>query len=95
MTQGNYTYGLLLKADETAKAYKIKAYPTYVIIGKDGEIAKIEMGYDEAAFRGMREAIDALLEGKPVPKAPAGKEGSDRDLQPGLVRPGNDGDAKK
>jgi thiol-disulfide isomerase/thioredoxin len=68
MKEGPYTYGLLLKADEVAKTYHVKAYPTYFVIGKSGEVVYSAAGYDEKTFPAIRRAVDAALEGKPMPK---------------------------
>ncbi len=71
MKEGNYTYGLLLKADDVAKSYHVKAFPTYYVIGKSGEVVFSVAGYDEKTFPAIRAAVDAALEGKPIPKAEA------------------------
>lgn len=71
MKEGNYTYGLLLKADDVAKTYRVKAYPTYFVIGKDGQVVYSTAGYDDKTFPAIRTAVDAALEGKPMPKVEA------------------------
>ncbi|MFN0134271.1 MAG: redoxin domain-containing protein [Phycisphaerales bacterium] len=90
MANGNYTYGLLLKADEVAKQYKIKSYPTYIVIGKEGQIGLVATSYDEAGFARIRQAVDALLEGKPVPPGEGGKPNAPSRDTPLL--PGGDAD---
>jgi thiol-disulfide isomerase/thioredoxin len=47
MKKNGYTFGLLLEGDETAKAYEVKAYPTFVVVGKNGELAYRADGYEK------------------------------------------------
>ncbi|HMN41569.1 MAG TPA: redoxin family protein [Phycisphaerales bacterium] len=64
MADKKYTYGLLYSGDELAKAYGISGIPTFVLIGKDGKILHLGVGFDE----GMDENLSAIIE-----KALAGK----------------------
>lgn len=64
-----YTYGVLLRADDTAKDFGVRAYPTYFVIGKDRQIV-YKTGLTETAFADLRTAIDAALEGKAMTTAP-------------------------
>lgn len=57
-----YTYGSLLSADDAVRAYKVRAFPTYVLIGREGqEVARFVGGNPETTFARIREAIDAYL----------------------------------
>ena len=99
MKEGNYTYGLLLKADEVAKLYRVKAYPTYFVVGKSGEVVYSVAGYDDKTFPAIRRAVDAALEGKPMPaeepkaEAPAPSKPAAGDDKPGAA-PNSKGVAK-
>ncbi len=44
MKKKDYTYGLLLKADDVAKAYHVSGIPTFYVIGPDGKILLSEVG---------------------------------------------------
>jgi thiol-disulfide isomerase/thioredoxin len=61
MASKKFTYGCLLAGDELAAAYGIRGIPTLVVIGKDGRIAKIEVGLADMSGAGLRKAIDAAL----------------------------------
>ena len=80
MKDNKYTYGLLLKADETAKTYRVKVFPSYFVIGKAGEIVYTTNGYDEkTTMTSLKTAIDLALEGKQMPgEAPAEADGAGR-----------------
>jgi peroxiredoxin len=41
----NHTYPLLVEADATAEAYRIRAYPTYVVLDEAGTIVKVMPGF--------------------------------------------------
>jgi len=58
-----YTYGLLLDADATAREYKIRAYPTFIVIDQSGQIVLSKAGFDEeTTFQSIRDKIDKLLD---------------------------------
>ncbi|MEI6475488.1 MAG: TlpA disulfide reductase family protein, partial [Planctomycetota bacterium] len=61
MTDKGYTYGCLLAGDELAVAYGISGIPTLIVIGKDGKVEKIEVGFGPEGDKGLRTAIDAGL----------------------------------
>jgi thiol-disulfide isomerase/thioredoxin len=61
MTKKKFSYGCLMKGDELAAAYGVKGIPTLVIIGKDGKVAKVEVGLSDMTGGGLRKAIDAAL----------------------------------
>jgi thiol-disulfide isomerase/thioredoxin len=68
MKENNYTYGLLLKADEVARTYRVRVYPSYFVIGKAGEITFIASGFeDNKTIPDLEEAIEIAL-GKRAPK---------------------------
>lgn len=78
MADNKYTYGLLLRADDVAKQYKVKVFPTYFVIGREGEIVHIATGYDpDTTFPEIRAAIQRALgsatakQAKPAEPAPA------------------------
>ena len=61
MTDKGFTYGCLLAGDDLAVAYGISGIPTLIVIGKDGKIEKIEVGFGPEGDKGLRTAIDAGL----------------------------------
>jgi thiol-disulfide isomerase/thioredoxin len=59
MKENKFTYGLILNADEAAKAYGVSAIPTLYVIGKDGKVVHRSVGAgDEEA---LEEAIKNAL----------------------------------
>ncbi len=71
MKEHNYTYTALLKGDDTAKAYKVKSYPTTFVIGPDGVIVGT-MGYEDGFYTKLSALVDkALGAGKPGDAKPA------------------------
>ncbi|MDA0802780.1 MAG: TlpA disulfide reductase family protein [Planctomycetota bacterium] len=54
-----FTYPTLLSGDDLAKQYGITSIPTLVVIGKDGKIAKTEVGFGGA--EALRKAIDEAV----------------------------------
>jgi len=63
MEEHGYTYTVLLDADKVAREYGVKSYPTFVVVGYDGEVVHTEIGYDdEVTFQKIREVLDRELE---------------------------------
>ncbi|OGV37121.1 MAG: hypothetical protein A2X48_04740 [Lentisphaerae bacterium GWF2_49_21] len=56
------------KDTETAKSYLIEAFPTSFIIGKDGVIQSVHIGFDNDTKDKIKKEIDELLSGKPLIK---------------------------
>jgi len=46
MKEKGYTYGLLLKGEQVAQAYRVKAIPIFYVIGPDGRILFRQAGFD-------------------------------------------------
>lgn len=59
--QSRIAYGCLFKGDELAKAYRINAIPTLVIINKGRTIAKAKVGASGNPEKDLREAITKAL----------------------------------
>jgi thiol-disulfide isomerase/thioredoxin/outer membrane lipoprotein-sorting protein len=81
MNENKFTYGVLLKADDVAKTYKVKVPPAYFVIGKEGQIAHVATGYEETrTFAGITQAIELALAGQgpttttPPPPKPTGDD---------------------
>lgn len=65
MKDGGFTYQILLRADEVAKQYAVRPYPSFFVIGKDGMIVHEAGGFKEGVtFEGIRRAIDMELSGE-------------------------------
>jgi thiol-disulfide isomerase/thioredoxin len=56
MKEKNYTYGLLMNADDVASSYGVSGIPTIYVIGKDGKVV-----YRAVGFEG-EEALEAAIE---------------------------------
>jgi thiol-disulfide isomerase/thioredoxin len=63
MDKQGFTYGLLLKGDDLAKAYGISGIPTFVLIGTDGKILYTSVGFSDEAEAKVSELIDKALGG--------------------------------
>ena len=64
MESKGFTYPCLGKGDDLATAYGMSGIPTLVVIGKDGKIAAIEVGFGPGGDTGLRKAIDDALAAK-------------------------------
>jgi thiol-disulfide isomerase/thioredoxin len=61
MKKSGYTYGLLLKGDDVATAYRAQVLPTLYIIGKDGKIIHAEFGHRPQAVEELTKKIENAL----------------------------------
>ncbi|MFM9995483.1 MAG: TlpA family protein disulfide reductase [Phycisphaerales bacterium] len=65
--QNGLPWAVLLAADDAAKLFKVRVYPTYVVIAPDGEIVHVAQDFEkEKTVSGIAEAIEKCL-----PKTPA------------------------
>ena len=64
MADQKYTYGLIVKADTAATAYKVQGIPTFYIIGKDGKILFNSVGFKEEEFKDIENVINKELSRK-------------------------------
>ena len=55
------SYDIIMTQPEVDKRYKIAAYPSMYVIGLDGKIAYVEVGYDEESFAQLKEKVMKLL----------------------------------
>ncbi|MEX2217685.1 MAG: TlpA disulfide reductase family protein [Phycisphaerales bacterium] len=69
MLEKSFTYGLLLKADGVAKDYGVSGIPTFYVVGKDGKIAHVAIGFDPEGEAKLEEVINNEL-AKPSPLKP-------------------------
>lgn len=73
MKKGGYTFDLLLNADKVAADYQVKAYPTFVAIGFDGEILGRADGYvKDTTLAPLRTTIEEYISNRPAKDAPSG-----------------------
>lgn len=80
MKEGEYTYPILLRADEVAKQYQVRAFPSFFVISKDGRILHEARGFKEnETFEGIRRAIEAGL------TAGAGDPGAAKPTEAGIA----------
>jgi len=63
------SYGLLLDADQVARTYQVRQYPTRFVIGFNGEILHTSKGFDpsENPFPAITSRIEEYLENPPPP----------------------------
>ncbi len=57
MKENNITYGLIVKADDAAKAYGVSGIPTLYVIGTDGKVIYHTVGFEGEA------ALEAAIKG--------------------------------
>ncbi len=55
------SYDIIMTQPEVDKAYKIQGYPSMYVIGRDGKIAYVEVGYDKESFAKLKEKVMKLL----------------------------------
>ena len=56
------SYDIIMTQPEVDKAYKIQGYPSMYVIGLDGKIAYVEVGYEAESFAELKDKVMALLE---------------------------------
>jgi peroxiredoxin len=62
LEKNNYTFTVPMDAKgEFGKAYLVEGIPTTVIVGRDGVIRNVFIGYGEGSDEPMEKAIDAAL----------------------------------
>lgn len=92
MKDNNFTYGLMLKSDQIAQQYALRAYPTFILVGPDGKILFRDQGFSKALEHQLEKTIeDNLAKVDPAAKAPKTPdqkdEGKPTDKKP--EKPGN------
>ncbi len=85
MQTNNYTYGLLLNADDTASKYKVTGIPALFVVGPDGKLLFAEVGSNRDTEKNLRAAIEKGL---------AQANGTDA-KKPDAKKPDTKPDAKK
>jgi thiol-disulfide isomerase/thioredoxin len=68
LEENKYTFAVPMDAEgKTMDTYKVSGIPTTVIVGADGKVAKVFVGFGEGAAKSIDEAInDALAKVKPA-----------------------------
>lgn len=61
MQENNFSYKLLLKADQTAQAYGVSGIPVFYLIDAEGNVAFSQIGFNPAAEGQLKELIEKLL----------------------------------
>jgi thiol-disulfide isomerase/thioredoxin len=61
MRRNKYTYRLALNAEKVTREYQVTGYPLLYVVGKDGKIAAVEVGYSDDLDKKLSEVIDRLL----------------------------------
>lgn len=65
MTQNNFTFTVPMDPGASMAAYKVKGIPTTVVVGRDGKIAKVFVGFGgEASEKALHDAIKTALAAK-------------------------------
>jgi alanine racemase len=57
----NISYDIIMTQPEVDKAYKIEGYPSMYVIGLDGKIAYVEIGYEAESFAKLKNEVKQLL----------------------------------
>ena len=61
VTEHNMTWPVIFVTPKEFEAYGVSAIPHVVVIGKDGKVHKIEIGYSSETFKRFRAEIEKLL----------------------------------
>ncbi len=64
LSDHKFTYGALLKGDDLAKTYGISGIPTFVLIGPDGKIIHIGVGFEDDGDAKLEKMIEDALAAK-------------------------------
>ena len=62
ISKREFSYDIVMIESEVDLDYKIKQYPTLYMIDKEGEIALVEIGFNEEKFEKLKEKVDALIQ---------------------------------
>ena len=60
LSKRDLSYDVILTKPSVDLKYKISGYPTMYVIGKDGKIAFVEVGFDKEKFQKLTEVIEYL-----------------------------------
>lgn len=63
MRDKKYTYGLLLRGDDVAKAYGVAGIPAFFVIGPDGKVLMSETGFDPGKAAEFEKKVSDLIDG--------------------------------
>lgn len=77
MTQNGYAWDLLQKADDVARQYKVRAFPSFFVIGFEGEIIHVASGFEAGqTIPQMQSVIQNYLSSAPKPTADPAEGGA-------------------
>lgn len=62
MKDKKFTYGLLMRGDDVAKAYGVKGIPAFFVIGPDGKVLFSETGFNVSEANAFEKKITGLIE---------------------------------
>lgn len=79
IAERGHTYTLLTEADEVARKFGVKGFPTFVVIGKSGGIVETVAEYDpETTLASLTRAIDRALAGEETTTETRGDQGGNQ-----------------
>jgi peroxiredoxin len=61
LSNRDISYDIIMTQPEVDKAYKIEGYPSMYVIGLDGKIAYVEVGYEAKSFAKLKDKVFNLL----------------------------------
>ncbi|MDX2017131.1 MAG: TlpA disulfide reductase family protein [Planctomycetota bacterium] len=61
MDDNKYTFGLILKGETIASKYRVRGWPTFYVIDREGKVVFGEVGYDPSHEKDFIAAIEAAL----------------------------------
>jgi thiol-disulfide isomerase/thioredoxin len=65
MDENKFTYGLVMKTDEIAKAYGVRGIPAFFVIGRDGKLVYAGSGAGKKTQSELDAAVQAALSVEP------------------------------
>jgi thioredoxin-related protein len=66
MKEKEFTYGLLLKADDVAKDYKVSGIPTFYLIDQEGKILYASSGFGPDKEKEIKKLIKKHMKPKDI-----------------------------
>jgi thiol-disulfide isomerase/thioredoxin len=61
ISKREFSYDIVMIEPEVDLKYKIKQYPTLYVIDKEGNIAFVELGFDEEKLEKLKEKVEELI----------------------------------
>ena len=61
MKTNNYTFVVAMDKGKASEAYGVKGIPTTVVVGRDGNVKNVFVGFGEGSAERLDKAVEAAL----------------------------------